>query len=142
MSQTRIYLFVSLFIQKIRRAVLVYYKLELGICLIIADIFLNFSPAFQNTRSSFREVFHRSHCSASTVMEYRCSAPVIRSRKALHANLLKIKLYQRYFDQVQNSDIEKCISLAASEDNYFLRTFLNGCLVSVSVKSVSTQNKR
>ena len=44
----RIYLFVSLFRQKIRCHVLVSYKLELGICLIIPNVSLNFFPAFQN----------------------------------------------------------------------------------------------
>ena len=119
MSQTRIYLFVSLFIQKIRRAVLVYYKLELGICLIIADIFLKFPQCFRTPEVAFERCSTEVIAQQNAVMEYRCAAPVVKSRKALHANLLKIKLYQRSFDQVQNSDIEKCISLAASEDNYF-----------------------
>ena len=59
MCQAGIYLFVSLFLQKIRRPVLVSDKLELGVCRIILDVSLNF-PQFSDHRSSFREVFRKS----------------------------------------------------------------------------------
>ena len=53
---------------------------------------------------------------------------MVRSRKALHESLLKIaSVFQRVSLKVQNSDIEKCISMAASEDNFILEIFLNDC---------------
>ena len=37
-------------------------------------------------------------------------------------------IFQRILPQVQqNSDIEKCILMAASEDEFILETFLHGC---------------
>ena len=35
---------------------------------------------------------------------------------------------------MQNSDIEKCISVAASEDNFILEIFLNGCFSKAAAK--------
>ena len=84
-------------------------------------------------RSSFLEVFYRSCCSAliNTVMKYSFSAAVTQSCRALHANLLKIALHYRYFSknspQMWNNNIEKCILMAASEDEFILETFLHGC---------------
>ena len=56
---------------------------------------------------------------------------MVQSREALHANLLKIVLptgiFQRISPQVQNSNIEKGILMAASENNFILKIFLNGC---------------
>ena len=53
MWQTRIYLFVSIFLQRIRQSAQVSYKVELGIFLIIPDIFLKFSLPFQNIEAAF-----------------------------------------------------------------------------------------
>ena len=84
-------------------------------------------------RSNFLEVFCRSYCSTliNTVMKYSFSAPAGQSWRALHANLLKLALHHRYFSknspQVQNSDIEKYILMAASEDEFILETLLHGC---------------
>ena len=36
-------------------------------------------------------------------------------------------IFQRISLQVQNSDIEKCIVTAASEDEFVLETFPHGC---------------
>ena len=49
--------FTFLFLKKIRRTVLVIYKLELGFYLIIPNVFLEFSHIVLEHRSSFREVF-------------------------------------------------------------------------------------
>ena len=56
--------FTFLFLQKIRRSVLVIYKLELRIYLIIPNVSLKFFPIFLEHRSSFREVFHKGSCFA------------------------------------------------------------------------------
>lgn len=49
----------------IRRPVLVSFKLELSIhLLIIPDVPLNSPPRFSQHRNSFREVFHKTSCSA------------------------------------------------------------------------------
>ena len=84
-------------------------------------------------RSSFLEVFCRSCCSASfnAVMKHSFSAAVVQSWKVLHGNLLKTALHHRYFSKnfttVSDSDIEKCICMAVSEDEFILETFLHGC---------------
>ena len=81
---------------------------------------------------SFLEVFCRSCCSTliNVVMKYSFSTAVVKSWRALHANSLKIALHHRYFSEnftkVQNSDIEKWILMAASEDEFILETFLHG----------------
>ena len=36
-------------------------------------------------------------------------------------------IVQRISPQVQNSDIEKCILMAAAKDKFILETFLHGC---------------
>ena len=50
-------------------------------------------------------------------------AAVVKSRKVLHANLIKIALHHRYFwnnlTKVQNSNIDKHITMVIYEDNYF-----------------------
>ena len=56
-------------------------------------------------------------------MKYSSSAAVVQSWRALHANLLKlhsiIGIFQIISAQVQNSDMEKCILMAASEDKFY-----------------------
>ena len=48
-------------------------------------------------------------------------------------------IFQRILPQVQqNSDIEKCILMAASEDEFILETFLHGCF-SMAVAKYSFQ---
>ena len=64
-------------------------------------------------------------------MKYSFSAAVVQSWRVLHGNLLKIAFHHSYFSkkfsELQNSDIEKCILMAASEDEFILETFLHGC---------------
>ena len=84
--------------KKIRCPVLVSNELKLWICLIILNIFLEFSPAFQNTEAAFKR------CSTKILvqqimMKYSSSVPVVKRRKALHANLLKIALHHRNFSK-------------------------------------------
>ena len=94
-------------------------------------------------RSNFIEVFCRSCCSTliNVLMKYSFSAAVVQSWRALHANLLKIALHHRYLSnnspQLQNRDIEKCIWMAASEDEFFLETFLHDCSSKAAAKIYS-----
>lgn len=76
------------FLQEIRLLVLVSYKLEPGVCLIIPDVSRKFSPAFQKLEAAFE----------------RWSTKVV--------------VQQRMWPQVQNSDIEKCIFMTASKNKY------------------------
>ena len=41
-------------------------------------------------------------------------------------------IFQRISSQVQKSDIEKCILMAASENKFILETFLHGCFVTAA----------
>ena len=60
---------------------------------------------------------------------------MVRSWKALHESLLKIaSVFQRVSLKVQNSDIEKCISMASSEDKFISEIFLNGCFSKTAAK--------
>ena len=43
-------------------------------------------------------------------------------------------VFQRISLQVQNSDIEKCILMASSEDNFNFENFLNGCFSKAAAK--------
>ena len=83
------------FLQKLRRSALVIYKLELRICLIIPNVSLNFFPIFLET--AFERCSIKAVVSQNDVIKYSSSAPGVKSRKALHANLLKIALYHWYF---------------------------------------------
>ena len=100
--------------------------------------FLKFSPTFQNTEAAIQRCFTKVVVQQHDVMNYSSFAPVVKSRKAFHPNLLKITLHHRNFSknltQFQNSDIEKYISMTTSEDNYFLRTFLNSSFLKVAAK--------
>ena len=46
-------------------------------------------------------------------------------------------IFQIISTQVQSSDMENYISMAASKDNFFLRTLLNGCFSKASEKIYS-----
>ena len=95
--QTKIYLFVSLFLQKIRRRVLASYKLKLEICLIILEVFLIFAPAFHDTQAAFEKCSTKIVFQQNDVVKHSSSALVVKSRKALHANLIKAELHCKYF---------------------------------------------
>ena len=58
-EHARIYLFVSLFLQKTRRRVLVSKRLELEVCLNIPEVSLTFSRVFQNTEAAFEISFSK-----------------------------------------------------------------------------------
>ena len=107
MCQIRICIFVSLFLKKIRRPVLVSYKLELGICLIISDVSLKFSSAFQNKGATLERCSPKLVILKKHVMKCSSSVPVVKSRKALHANLLKIALPHRYFSKNLTTNSEQ-----------------------------------
>ena len=84
-----------MFLQKIRLPVLVSYKLKLGICLIIPLVSSESSPAFQNIEAAsehgtmFREVFHKSSCSAKSNIALLHQRSIVGKRY--------IELHHRYF---------------------------------------------
>ena len=80
-----------MFFQNIRDHAQVSYNLELGICLIIPDVSLKFSPPFQNIEAAFRCPTKRA-VQKNDMMKHSTFAPVVKNRKKLHANLLKIVL--------------------------------------------------
>ena len=43
---------------------------------------------------------------------------------------------------MQNSDIEKCILMAASDDNFILELSLNGCFSKTAAKYIYFKNSR
>ena len=46
-------------------------------------------------------------------------------------------VFQKLSPQVQNSDIGKCILMAASEDKFILETFLHGCFSKAAANTYS-----
>ena len=46
-------------------------------------------------------------------------------------------IFQRISPQLQSSVIEKCILMAASEDEFILKIFLHGCFSKAAVKIYS-----
>ena len=96
-----------------------------------------FSQFFLNTGAASKRCSIKAVVSQNDLIKYSSSAPGVKSRKALWANLLKIALpviFQKIWLQVQKGDIEKYISMAISEDIYFLRKFLNGCYSNATEK--------
>ena len=96
--QTRIYFFVSLFLQKIRCLLQVSGKLGFGICLIIPNVSLKFFPAYQNIEVAF-ERYHKSTLFVQTCDEYSTSPPVVKRRKTFSANSLIIALLHKRFSK-------------------------------------------
>ena len=117
MCQTRIYLFVSLFLQKIWLPILASYKLELRICLFLLDVALNFSPAFQNTEAAFEWCFTKEVVQQNEVIKYNSPGQVVKGRRALYANLLKIALYHKYFSKNLSTSSEQ---FKTHLDGYFI----------------------
>ena len=87
----------SLLLQKIRLPVLVFYKLELEVSLIILDVSLKFSQSFQNIEAAFKKCSTKLVVQQNDVMKYSSSAPMVKTRKVFLANLLKIELHRWYF---------------------------------------------
>ena len=87
---------------------------------------LKFSQDFQNTEAAFwrcsTKVFVHKWMLWWNIYTF---AAMVQSWSAFHANLLKIALCHRYLSK--NFSIEKCIFMAASEDNFISKIFLNGC---------------
>ena len=98
MYQTRIYFFISLFLQKIRCLLQVSGKLRFGICLIIPNVYLKFFPAYQNIEVAF-ERYHKSTLFVQTCDEYSTSPPVVKRRKTFSANSLIIALLHKRFSK-------------------------------------------
>ena len=86
MRQTRIYIFVFLFLFCFRRPLLVFYKLELGICLITPGTSLKFSPALQNIEAAFKRCSAKVIVQENDVLKSGSSKSVFKNRKALHGN--------------------------------------------------------
>ena len=100
MCQARIYLFVSMFRQKNQTSrVLVSYKLELGICLVILNVSLEFSSDFYNTEAAFKKCSTKVVVQQNDMMKYSSSAPGIKCRKALLVNFLRMALHRWYFSK-------------------------------------------
>ena len=81
-------------------------------------------------RSGFLEVFCKSCCLAliNALMKYSFSVAVVQESTTckLTKNCTPSQVFfKEFFPQVQNSDIEKCILMAASEDEFILETFLH-----------------
>ena len=129
MCQTRIYLFVSLFVQ---------YQTSCTSLLQVATWNLSnysgclpkFFHSFSEHESSFRKVFLKR--------KFSSSAPVAESRKALHANLLKIALRHCYFPKSLTSSSEQWYWKAhlggCFWEYYFLRTFLTSSFSKAAAK--------
>ena len=83
-----------------RRCVLVSYKLKLEICIIISEVSLIFSSAFQNTEEVFERCSTKTGVQQNDVLKHSSSALVVKGRKALHTNLLKTELYYKYFSRI------------------------------------------
>ena len=96
-----------MFLQKIRGRVLVSYKLELEICLIIPEVSLMFSSASYNTESAFERCSTKTVVQQNDVMKYSSSVLVVKSWKELQANLLKTELHHKYFSKNLTSSSEQ-----------------------------------
>ena len=81
--QLRIILFAFLFLQKIRLSAQVSFKVKLRLCIIIPDVCLKFSAAFQNIEAAFKRCSTKEVVQQNDTMKYSSSATVVKSRKAL-----------------------------------------------------------
>ena len=91
-------------------------------------------------RSSFLEVFCRNCCSVEIVMKYSFSAAEECSME-IYEKLHSITgIFQRISSQLQNSNIEKCILMAASEDDFILEIFLHGCFSKAAAGYIRSRN--
>ena len=121
MCQTRINLFFSLFLQKIRRPVLVSDKLKLGIFPIVPVVSLKVSPVFRSTEATFDRCCTNVVFQQKDVMKYNLLHQRSKARKRYKQ--ICQKLYSmKGISQAQNN-IEKYLPMAPSEDNYFLRQY-------------------
>ena len=82
-----------LFLQNICGPVVVSYKLELGILFNYSESF----PAFQNKEAALERCSTKVAVRQNVVMKYNSSAPVLKSRKALHTTLQKTAIRKKKF---------------------------------------------
>ena len=92
--QTRIYLFVSSKIKTLCTSCRETGTLNLSN---YSGCFLIISTAFQKTETAFERCSTKLVLQQNDVVEYSSSVLVVKSRKALHTNLLKTELYHKYF---------------------------------------------
>ena len=59
------------------------YKLAFGICLIIPDVFLKFSPALKNTKAAFERCFTKVVVQQNDAIKYSSSVNVNVSAKSI-----------------------------------------------------------
>ena len=59
----------------------------------------NFPPLFQNKEATFKRCFVKAAVQQNDVTKYSYFGPEVKSRKVLHANLLKIAFHPRYFSK-------------------------------------------
>ena len=85
--------------------------------------FLKIFLSFSEQRSNFREVFPKTSYFKKTwwnvVLLYQWSKVGKRYMQIYWKLHSLTGIFQRIWLQIQNSDIEKCISMATSEDIYF-----------------------
>ena len=69
-------------------------------------------------------------------MKYLYFSSSVSTLESVNASLLNsiTDIFQRILPLVQNNDTEKCILMVASEDNYILEIFLNGCFSNIAAK--------
>ena len=75
-----------------------------------------FSQFFFNTGAAFERCSIKVVVSQNDVIKYSSSAPGVKSRKALHSNLLKIALHHRYFTN----------NVTTSSEQRYWKIHLNG----------------
>ena len=123
MCQTRIHLFFLCFFKK-SDVVLVSYKLELGNFLIVRDISLKNFPVFRNPETTFERCCTKVVVQRKGAMKYSLLYQWSKARKG-YRQIYSTRGTQLHSTkgilQAQKNNIEKHISIAASEDNCFLR---------------------
>ena len=66
-----------------------------------------FPPASQNTEAAFEKCSTKVVVQQNDVTKHSSSAQVVKSRKVLHANLLKTELHHKYFSKNLTSYLEQ-----------------------------------
>ena len=66
-----------------------------------------FPPASQNTEAAFEKCSTKVVVQQNDVTKHSSSAQVVKSRKVLHANLLKTELHHKYFPKNLTSYLEQ-----------------------------------
>ena len=111
--------------------------MEIGIFLIILDISLKVSPAFQNTEADFELCCTKVVGQQNGVMKYSSSAPVVKQENFTSKYTKISALSKVFFKEFDHNFRTATMKNTASEDNYFLKTFLNGCFSKAAAKIYS-----